>query len=78
MLSGKNILQTDFEEKNNSCKEIPGGKNFSLNRNIFHGLKCWEKKSYIVKLSKSNARPLTIWGSAIKFACYNEFTRKIH
>ena len=64
MISGKYILQTDFEEKNNSCKEIPGGKSFCIEEKYFSLLIVLEKKSYIVKLSMSVEKIISpeVWG----------------
>ena len=45
MISGKYILQTDLEEKNNSCKEIPGGKSFCIEEKYFSLLIVLEKKN---------------------------------
>ena len=38
MISGKNILQTDFEEKIILARKYLAEKVFALKRNIFHGL----------------------------------------
>ena len=57
MISGKYILQTDFEEKNNSCKEIPGGKSFCIEEKYFSLLIVLEKKilhRQVVNVSKKN------------------------
>ena len=57
MISGKYILQTDFEEKNNSCKEIPGGKSFCIEEKYFSLLIVLEKKilhRQVVNVSRKN------------------------
>ena len=45
-----------FRGKNNSCKEIPGGKSFRTEEKYFSWLVMLGKKSYIVKLLTSGKK----------------------
>ena len=56
MISGKNILQTDFEEKIILARKYMAEKVSALKRNIYFGLLCWKKILHrqVVNVRKKN------------------------